>query len=125
MAQQPEQSSKVESWAYPCQLKDKGSAHGPEDYLMALATADDGFYPIGANGLWHGGIHFGAQTAGKFDQDNGIKCIADGDGRTTSRCGHTYIFQSLHAYVAARRLRCEPAAWCQFGKEATRLLWSQ
>ncbi|WP_124083875.1 glycoside hydrolase family 19 protein [Burkholderia gladioli] len=79
MAQQPEQSSKVESWAYPCQLKDKGSAHGPEDYLKALAAADDGFYPIGANGLWHGGIHLGAKTAGKFDQDNGIKCIADGE----------------------------------------------
>ncbi|MFP3588393.1 SH3 domain-containing protein [Paraburkholderia sp. SIMBA_055] len=35
--------------------------------------------PLGANGLWHGGIHFGAQTAGKFEQDGGVRCIADGE----------------------------------------------
>lgn len=79
MAQQPEQPPKVESWAYPFPLKAANTTVAPEDYLAALATAEDGFYPIGANGLWHGGIHFGAQTAGKFDQDGGVKCIADGE----------------------------------------------
>lgn len=79
MAQQPEQSPKVESWAYPFPLKATNSASAPEAYLAALAAAEDGFYPIGANGLWHGGIHFGAGTAGKFAQDGGVKCIADGE----------------------------------------------
>ena len=79
MAQQPEQPPKVESWAYPFPLRAANSTLAPEEYLAALAAAEDGFYPIGANGLWHGGIHFGSQTAGKFEQDGGVKCIADGE----------------------------------------------
>jgi predicted chitinase len=81
VAQQPEQPSKVESWAYPFPLKPTSgtSEPSPEACSAALALAEDGFYPIGANGLWHGGIHFGAETAGKFDQDGGVKCIADGE----------------------------------------------
>lgn len=51
----------------------------PQDYYDALALAEDGFYPIGANGQWHGGIHFGRQTGTLLDQDNGIRCIADGE----------------------------------------------
>ncbi|MDR6411728.1 glycoside hydrolase family 19 protein [Paraburkholderia terricola] len=79
MAQQSEQPSKVEGWAYPFPLKTTNVTSAPEDYLRALAVAEDGFYPLGANGLWHGGIHFGAQTAGKFEQDGGVRCIADGE----------------------------------------------
>jgi len=79
VAQQPEQPPKIESWAYPFPLKTANTTVAPEDYLAGLAAAEDGFYPIGANGLWHGGIHFGAQTAGKFEQDGGVKCIADGE----------------------------------------------
>ncbi|WP_144137652.1 SH3 domain-containing protein [Paraburkholderia sp. BCC1884] len=79
MAQPPEQPSKVESWAYPFPLKTTNTTYAPEDYLGGLAAAEDGFYPLGANGLWHGGIHFGSQTAGKFDQDGSVKCIADGE----------------------------------------------
>lgn len=79
MAQQQEQPSKVERWAYPFPLKTTNIKFAPEDYLQALAVAEDGFYPLGANGLWHGGIHFGAQTAGKFQQDGGVRCIADGE----------------------------------------------
>lgn len=79
MAQQSEQPSKVEGWAYPFPLKTTNVTFVPEDYLQALAASEDGFYPLGANGLWHGGIHFGAQTAGKFQQDGGVKCIADGE----------------------------------------------
>ncbi|WP_186259136.1 hypothetical protein [Burkholderia gladioli] len=82
MAQQSEPLSQVAGWAYPFPLKAANAtsaATGPEAYLAALAIADDGFYPLGANGLWHGGIHFGASTAGKFDQEGGVKCIADGE----------------------------------------------
>ncbi len=79
MAQPPEPSSQIAGWAYPFPLKTTNTAAGPDAYLAALATADDGFYPLGVNGLWHGGIHFGTSTAGKFDQDGGVKCIADGE----------------------------------------------
>ncbi len=51
----------------------------PQIYYSALASAEDGFYPIGANGQWHGGIHFGSQTGATLAQDAGIRCIADGE----------------------------------------------
>ncbi|HJP69322.1 MAG TPA: SH3 domain-containing protein, partial [Sphingomicrobium sp.] len=79
MAQQQEQPSQVETWVYPFSLTNPGAQPAPEDYLRALSASEDGFYPLGANGLWHGGIHFGQDTAGKFDQDHGVKCIADGE----------------------------------------------
>ena len=79
MAQQQEQPSQVEAWVYPFSLTNPGAQPAPEDYLRALSASEDGFYPLGANGLWHGGIHFGQDTAGKFDQDHGVKCIADGE----------------------------------------------
>jgi len=50
-------TSKVEKWAYP--LKVGGAeATDPQQYYAALAKAKDGYYPLGANGLWHGGVHF-------------------------------------------------------------------
>lgn len=79
MEQQQEQPSRVETWVYPFSLANPGAQPAPEDYLRALSASEDGFYPLGANGLWHGGIHFGQGTAGKFDQDHGVKCIADGE----------------------------------------------
>lgn len=51
----------------------------PQDYYGALALAEDGFYPIGANGQWHGGIHFGRETGTRLEQKSGIRCIADGE----------------------------------------------
>ncbi|WP_442807476.1 hypothetical protein [Trinickia soli] len=79
MEQQQEQPSQVETWVYPFSLTNPGVQPAPGDYLRALSASEDGFYPLGANGLWHGGIHFGQDTAGKFDQDHGVKCIADGE----------------------------------------------
>ena len=76
--------SKPINWAYP--FKSKAAAEGEtspgsvtaESYYDALAKAKDGFYPMGANGLWHGGIHFDDGTAGSLDQ-SAIHCIADGE----------------------------------------------
>ncbi|EIP84894.1 MULTISPECIES: hypothetical protein [Burkholderia] len=48
-------------------------------YMKALATAEDGFYPLGANGMWHGGIHFDRNTGAKLKQGDGIRAIADGE----------------------------------------------
>jgi len=43
------------------------------------AAVCDGFYPLGLNGQWHGGIHFDADTNSKFNQGDGVRCIADGE----------------------------------------------
>jgi hypothetical protein len=44
-----------------------------------LSKADDGYFPIGASGLWHGGIHFDAGTGTVLNQTDGVRCIKDGE----------------------------------------------
>ena len=68
------------NWAYP--FKTAGEAgkevSDPQLYFDALAKAEDGFYPMGANGLWHGGVHFDGKTGALLDQSQ-VRCIADGE----------------------------------------------
>lgn len=82
----PSTPAPVKKWCHPFQAKGAaGSASrtsevsDPQVYFDALAAAADGFYPVGANGLWHGGIHFDSLTAVTLAQDAGIRCIADGE----------------------------------------------
>ncbi|WP_242671616.1 hypothetical protein [Azotobacter chroococcum] len=63
----------IQNWSHPF----PGDA-SVFDYLAALADAGSGSYPMGRNGLWHGGIHFDGHTAGHLDQ-SGVRCIADGE----------------------------------------------
>ncbi|MEF9673304.1 hypothetical protein QNM99_18305 [Pseudomonas sp. PCH446] len=42
-----------------------------------MAKANDGYYPLGSNGLWHGGVHFDEST-GLVAQQSEVRCIADG-----------------------------------------------
>ncbi|MDG9923403.1 MULTISPECIES: hypothetical protein [unclassified Pseudomonas] len=71
-------------WAYPFPAKpassgsSAGDTNNPELYFQALAKAKDGFYPMGASGLLHGGVHFDEGTATCLDQSE-VKCIADGE----------------------------------------------
>ncbi|MCP1481909.1 hypothetical protein J2Y88_004220 [Pseudomonas chlororaphis] len=70
-------TSKVEKWAYPL----KAEASEVTDlmqYYKALAKAKDGYYPLGSNGLWHGGIHFDEDTGLVADKAE-VRCIADGE----------------------------------------------
>ncbi|KVK75669.1 hypothetical protein WS90_26465 [Burkholderia cepacia] len=48
-------------------------------YMKALATAEDGFYPLGTSGYWHGGIHFGEKTGKALKQSEGVCAIAAGE----------------------------------------------
>lgn len=68
------------NWAYPFKTagEDSKEVSDPQIYIDALAKANDGFYPMGANGLWHGGVHFDAGSAALLDQ-SAIRCIADGE----------------------------------------------
>ncbi|WP_167760098.1 lytic transglycosylase domain-containing protein [Paraburkholderia pallida] len=67
------------NWAFPFTPLGKDDATDPMTYMKALAQADDGFYPLGASGLWHGGVHFGSSTATMLKQDTGVRAIADGE----------------------------------------------
>ncbi|WP_186064343.1 hypothetical protein [Burkholderia gladioli] len=53
----------ISQWAYPFPQKDASAAIDPDAYLAAL-QGSDGPFPLGLNGLWHGGIH--------FDQEGGL-----------------------------------------------------
>ena len=70
-------TSKVEKWAYPLKV-DGAQATESQQYYAALAKAKDGYYPLGANGLWHGGVHFD-ETTGLVADLTEVRCIADGE----------------------------------------------
>ncbi|WP_244101292.1 cell wall hydrolase [Burkholderia ambifaria] len=66
-------------WAFPFTPVGQDDPTNPMTYMKALAAAEDGFYPLGANGMWHGGIHFGQNTGAHLKQGDGIRAIADGE----------------------------------------------
>ena len=63
----------VKNWSHP--FRDK---RDPLVQLTHMANANAGYYPMGRNGLWHGGIHFDSGTAGGLDQSS-VHCLADGE----------------------------------------------
>jgi len=79
--------TKIGKLAYPFQKKaEQGTPDAKPTnvddarvYFQALSNASDGFYPIGANGQWHGGIHFDAQTGATLQQEDGVCCIGEGE----------------------------------------------
>ncbi|RBK98672.1 calcium-binding protein, partial [Xanthomonas oryzae pv. oryzae] len=79
--------AKISKLVHPFQKSAKAGKAGakptdiddPQVYFDALSNAQDGFYPIGANGQWHGGIHFDTQTGNTLAQEDGIRCIGDGE----------------------------------------------
>ncbi|MCK9386347.1 MAG: hypothetical protein M0Q15_17180 [Nevskia sp.] len=77
MTDQP--ANKVKRWTYPFTAINGKEVEDPQAYFDALSRAQDGFYPLGVNGLWHGGVHFDSGTGAKLAQDGGIRAIADGE----------------------------------------------
>jgi hypothetical protein len=70
----------LKNWAFPFTPVDsKQDASDPMTYMKALASAEDGFFPLGASGMLHGGIHFDQNTAKLLNQDEGVRAIADGE----------------------------------------------
>lgn len=66
------------NWSFPF-APTSGNTADPQTWLKALASADGGFYPLGGNGMPHGGVHFDAGTGGVLKQGEGVKVIADGE----------------------------------------------
>ncbi|WP_248742399.1 MULTISPECIES: hypothetical protein [unclassified Pseudomonas] len=67
---------KVKKWSYPIKIGGAGGTD-PQRYYAALAKAQDGYYPLGGNGLWHGGVHFD-EASGLVSAQSEVRCIADG-----------------------------------------------
>ncbi|MGX1084267.1 hypothetical protein [Pseudomonas sp. AP3_22 TE3818] len=63
----------LKNWCHP--FKDKRDSLAQ---LTHMANANAGFYPIGRNGLFHGGVHFDSGTAGTLDQSS-VHYLADGE----------------------------------------------
>jgi hypothetical protein len=73
----------VSQWAYPFPQKGTTGTIDPDAYLAAF-QASDGPFPMGLNGLWHGGMHLDQASASlseadsAVDRSGGVRCIADG-----------------------------------------------
>ncbi|WP_166359588.1 glycoside hydrolase family 19 protein [Pseudomonas akapageensis] len=63
----------VQNWSHPFK-----ETRDPLRQLTHLADAKAGFYPLGVNGLWHGGVHFDDGTASTLDPSS-VHCLADGE----------------------------------------------
>ena len=63
----------LKNWSHPFKVKTN-----PLLQLTQMAKAVAGYYPLGRNGLWHGGVHFDSGTAGTLDQSS-VHCLADGE----------------------------------------------
>lgn len=72
-----ETTNKIQKWSYPLKVG-TGEATGPQQFYKALAKAKDGYYPLGVNGLWHGGVHFD-EASGLVNDLTEVRCIADGE----------------------------------------------
>lgn len=48
-------------------------------YYKALSEANSGFYPFGANGIWHGGIHIDKKVLKEIKEEAKLRCMADGE----------------------------------------------
>lgn len=49
------------------------------DWYEALSRSTDGFYLLGRNGLWHGGVHLHAGLVSTLTEDPTVRCMADGE----------------------------------------------
>ena len=63
----------LKNWRHP--FGDRGN---PLLQLTQLAKARAGYYPLGRNGMWHGGVHFDSGTTGS-DALSQVHCLADGE----------------------------------------------
>lgn len=66
---------KVISWDLPL-ARNNNHVDTASEYLQKLSNASDGFYPMGANSLWHGGIHL---DGAHLTVNSAIGCIANGE----------------------------------------------
>ena len=55
------------------------------------------FSPMGGNGMWHGGIHFGPGMEGSLDQRRGVRAILD----SSAKSQQTYGAMTRHHHLSS------------------------
>ncbi|MDZ5433234.1 N-acetylmuramidase domain-containing protein [Pseudomonas fluorescens] len=63
----------LKNWSHPF-----GDRANPLQQLTQLANAQAGYYPLGRNGMWHGGVHFDSGIA-ETEAHSQARCLADGE----------------------------------------------
>lgn len=109
---------KVDKWHYPFASAHKNSL----EHLAAMGKANSGYYPIGANGIWHGGVHFDGGTASAYEQSR-VLCIADGEVvayRIDTQYPTTHYFPARASFstgfvLVRHRLEIPPAPGAAMG----------
>ncbi|OCG23686.1 hypothetical protein A9G11_05610 [Gilliamella sp. wkB108] len=66
---------KITSFRFPVGEKELSQ----DAYYKALSEAKSGFYPFGINGIWHGGIHIDQSVLKEIDNDDRMRCMANGE----------------------------------------------
>ena len=107
----PDTKVKQLAFAFPLRKKGQGNAAATEitdehEFHKLLKNEPNGSYAVSGTGMWHGGIHISAASAGAaLDLKHGVRCIADGE--PGGPAGHP----------AARR-RAQ-TAWCCVARAAS------
>ena len=64
---------------YPIRRPDKTPFTDANELYQALEREVGGYYLLGANGFWHGGIHISDRSAPHCVLDDALCCMADGE----------------------------------------------
>ena len=74
------------AFAFPFRKKGQGNGAlatditDEHDMYLLLRQEPTGSFPVGASGMWHGGVHISEAGAGQeLDLKGGVRCIADGE----------------------------------------------
>ena len=63
---------------YPFLNKLDKPIHNARELYAALSFASSGFFGVGGNNFWHGGLHFSKAMASKIALEKPVMCIGDG-----------------------------------------------
>ncbi len=64
---------------YPFLNKQDQPINNARELYEALSFASSGFFGVGGNNFWHGGLHFSKAMASKIALEQPVMCIGDGE----------------------------------------------
>ncbi len=64
---------------YPFLNKQDKPIHNARELYAALSFSLSGFFGVGGNNFWHGGLHFSKAMAAKISLEKPVMCIGDGE----------------------------------------------
>ncbi|WP_397449499.1 calcium-binding protein [Pseudomonas sp. NA-150] len=69
----------MQTFKFPIRKADGSEFKDAEQLHTALEAETSGFYLLGKNRFWHGGVHISDQSAPQCVYDEPVRCIADGE----------------------------------------------